>query len=310
MATTTDRGALPAIGSRPAPLTRQERIELLLDQTLRRVVPIRRTFVQQGQGSETRPGPLATFLTSHDDRGLEAYLLVHAMASAAPWNCRMPSEAWVSALGIADNASMDSAKTAVSKVMRRLEKRNLVKRERSKRLSDVFLLKEDGSGEPFERPVKDRAEDRWLQLPHAYWLDQQYKTLSLPAKIMLIVALSRPDSFPMPSHWGPRYYGISSDSTEEGLRELRRVGLLAVETNWVRAPRSETGWTEQLLYTLQGSFSTAERTKASRIRNHAPQDDVEPVAPVRVPTPDEFLGLGPTAWKPSLVEFMTGKAPA
>jgi hypothetical protein len=75
MSTATERGALPAAHSKPTPLDRQERVELLLAQTHRRIVPIRRTFVREGRGSETRPGPLAKFLTAHDDRGLEAYLL-------------------------------------------------------------------------------------------------------------------------------------------------------------------------------------------------------------------------------------------
>ncbi|MGH3963013.1 MAG: hypothetical protein ACRDRY_07150 [Pseudonocardiaceae bacterium] len=292
MSTTTDRGAAPAVRSKaPAPLERQERIELLLAQTLRRVVPIRKTFVQQGKGSETRPGPLAKFLTAHDDRGLEAYLLVHAMVSAEPWNCRLPSQAWVGALGLADTASMDSAKTAVSKIMRRLEDRKLITRVRSKRLSDVILLKEDGSGDPFERPLKG-PEDWWLQLPHAYWLEGHYKVLRLPAKVMLLVALSRPDGFPLPYDRAANWYGVSSDSAEEGLRELRDTGLLNVERNWVKAPRSETGWTEQLTYTLQGSFCTAERTRASRIRSHAtPVVDDQTVPVVRNPTVEEFLRI-------------------
>ena len=84
-----------------------------------------------------------------------------------------------------------------------------------------------------------------------------------------------------------------------GLRELRKAGLLAVESNWVPAPGSKIDWTEELLYTLQGPFSKAERVKASRFRSRAttaPDAEVptEQVAPV---------------WKPTLVEFMTGKAP-
>lgn len=285
MTTTTDRGAPPIIRKAPPPISRQERIEGLLSQTGRRVVPIRRTFVQQGHGPETRPGPLAKFLTAHDDRGLEAYLFMHAMASAEPWNCRLPSEVWVSALGLDKTATKDSAKTAVSKIMGRLEKRKLIRRERSKRLSDVFLLKEDGFGEPFVRPRADLTEDRWLQLPHAYWLEGHYETLRLPAKVMLLVALSRPDRFPLPYEFAPEWYGASSDSAEEGLRELRNAGLLDVDQNWVLAPRSEIGWTVQLLYTLQGSFSQAERTKAARSRGHAASvaDDeiaVEPIARV------------------------------
>jgi hypothetical protein len=276
MVTTTDRGTAPAIRKAPPPVDRQVRLEGLLAQTGRRVVPIRRTFVQQGRGATTKPGPLAKFLTTHDGRGLEAYLLIHAMAAAEPWNCRLPSQAWVSALGLADTAAMDSAQSAVSKIMRRLEERHrLIKRVRSKRLSDIILLKEDGSGEPYERDLKDP----WLQLPHAYWLEGRYESLSLPAKVMLLIALSLRDNFSLPYDRAPTWYGVSSDSAEQGLRELRDVGLLAVERNWIKAPRSKTGWTEELLYTLQGAYSKSERAKASRIRSRVRaegDDEVDP----------------------------------
>ena len=100
-------------------------------ETKRGTVQIRKTFVQQGKGADTKPGPLHLFLTAHDERGLDAYLLAHAMASSSdPWDCTMGSDTWVSALGLADAATTASAKTAVSKIMRRLEKRNLIKRER------------------------------------------------------------------------------------------------------------------------------------------------------------------------------------
>jgi hypothetical protein len=274
MATTTEGEAPAVIGNAtPPPLERQERIELLLAGTLRRIVPIRRVFVQQGRGSATRPGALASFLTTHDERGLEAYLLIHAMASAdEPWNCRLPSQAWVGALGLADHAAIDSAKTAVSKTMRRLEKRNLIIRARSKRLSEVILLREDGSGGPYERRDLHRAEDRWLQLPHAYWLEGHYRTLHLPAKVMLLIALSLQDRFPLPFDRARAWYGVSPDSAEEGLRELRQNQLLHAERRWFKTGRSDTGWAPQLRYTLQGSFSEAERKKASRFRRKATPD--------------------------------------
>jgi hypothetical protein len=272
----TQGSARPPTGNEaPPPLERQERIELLLAQTGRKIVPIRRAFVQQGRDSKTRPGPLAQFLKAHDDRGLEAYLLVHAMASAHPWNCRLPSEAWVGALGLAGNAAIDSAKTAVSKTMRRLEDRKLITRDRSKRLSDITLLKEDGSGEPYERPEPTRAEDRWLQLPYTYWLEGHYTSLCLPAKVMLLIALSLPDGFHLAYGRAPAWYGVSVDSAEQGLRELRRAGLLSVQRTWFKTPRSATGWTEQLLYTLQGSFSQDERKKASRFRGKAITDPAD-----------------------------------
>ena len=121
--------------------------------------------------------------------------------------------------------------------MRRLEKRNLIKRERSKRLSQVILLKEDGSGEPYEPRSAERPEDRWLRLPHAYWLEGRYLTLSLPAKVMLIIALSRPDGFSLPYDKAPRWYRVSSNSAEAGLKELRAAGLLDVKRTWVKAAK-------------------------------------------------------------------------
>ena len=299
MKPTTHRGGHPQAGAKPAPLTRQERLEGLLADTKRRVVPIRTTFVQQGRGADTKPGPLHKFLTAHDERGLDAYLVAHAMASASsPWNCRMLSDAWIGALGLDENASEASAKTALSKIMRRLEKRQLITRERSQRLSDVVLLKEDGSGEPY---VRDLTEN-WLQFPHSYWLEGHYKTLSLPAKVMLIIALSLQDGFWLPYDYARAWYGVSSDSAEEGLRELRDVGLLDVERTWVKAPRSATGWTERLLYTLQRSFATADRRKAASLirKRAAGEDEVDsevqvvsgllaPVMPLPQPTLADFF---------------------
>jgi hypothetical protein len=274
MSPTTNRGtrATSRRSKEPPPLDRQERVELLLEQARRGIVPIRNSFVQQGRGRSTKPGPLAKFLTGHDDRGLEAYLLVHAIASAEPWNCRLPSQAWVGALGLNGGAEIDSARTAVSKTMRRLEDRKLITRQRSSRLSDVILLKEDGSGDPYERPNSNRIEDRYFQLPHAYWLEGHYKSLSLPAKVMLLIALSSPDGFPLPAKRARDWYGVSEDSAEEGIRELGNKQLLSFNRRWRKNARSETGWIEQRMYTLEGSFSREERKKAARFRADAAAD--------------------------------------
>ena len=122
---------------------------------------------------------------------------------------------------------------------------------------------------------------------------------------MLLIALTLKDGFWLPYDQVPEWYGVSSDSAEEGLKELRKIGLLDAESNWIKAPRSATGWTEQLLYRRcrgrspapNRPFSTAERQKAANFRRRTPAG--EEVAP-------EQLAPG---WKPTLVEFMTGKAP-
>lgn len=279
MRPTTHPDASPATRKQPPPtLGRRETIEGLLTQTRRGIVPIRKTFVQQGRGKATTPGPLASFLRAHDDRGLEAYLFLHAMASAStPWNCVLPSGAWVRALGLAENATPASARGAFSKIMKRLMDRKLIERSRSKRRADVRLLREDASGESYERPLGKERWDRWMQLPHAYWREGHFESLHLPAKVMLLVALSLDDGFYLPSERAPDWYGVSADSADEGLRELRQAGLLDTDYQWERNVRSDTGWTKRWTYTLIGSFSKDERKKAaaSRSVDDEPDDMIE-----------------------------------
>jgi hypothetical protein len=305
-------------------LNRHERLEVLLAETKRTTVSIRKTFVRTKQGADYKPGPLISFLTAHDERGLDAYLLAHAMASSSltpPWDCTMKSDVWVSALGLEDNAEPASAKTAVSKIMGRLEDRFLITRERANRISRVTLLKEDGSREPYERPDKTKREDWWLQLPYAYWLERHYESLSLTAKVMLIIALDRPDRFSLPYEKAPKWYGVSSDSAETGLRALRDAGVIDVEKTWVKAGKSPTGWAERPLYSLQGSFSEAARKKAAPSRNgSAGEDDVEvqnvpgsgllaPVLTLPQPTLEAFYAQ-PSPARPSANDLLAADGPA
>jgi hypothetical protein len=255
----TSAGKTSARAMPPPPVSQQETLTDLLKQAHREAVPIRTTFVQQGRGKATRPGPLASFIASHDERGLDAYLFVHALASGQPWNCEYPSGMWIRALGLSDTATMRSARAVVSKIMRRLEDRKLIRRTRSGRLSAVTLLREDGSGHKYERPVTDG--DNWFNLPHEYWLEQHYRTLSLPAKAMLLVALSLPADFYLPYEKAQPWYGISADSAGRGLRELEKADLLVSLPEWVKNHRSDTGWIEQRHYMLLGPYAKTPRKR-------------------------------------------------
>jgi hypothetical protein len=89
---------------------------------------------------------------------------------------------------------------------------------------------------------------------------------------MLLIALSLQDGFPLSAKRARDWYGVSEDSAEEGLRELGNKQLLSFERQWRRNARSETGWIEQRMYTLEGSFSRDERKKAARKRADAAAD--------------------------------------
>ena len=256
----------PYLDGPPTPLGQQQSIEATLRGIHRTYVPIRKTFVQQGRGKRTAPGPIAEFLTSRDPRGLDAYLLIHALASTWPWGCTYPSGFWVRTLGLVGDEVLSAdtighARPAVSKIMKRLVDRRLIARTRNKRWASLTLLREDGSGCPYQRPFE--TAEQWFSLPHSYWHDGHYRTLSLPAKILLLIALERSDDFSLPQDRAPDWYGISADSADRGLRELRHAGLLQVNQTWIEEPRSDTGWTQRWTYRLLGPYATTVRNEAA-----------------------------------------------
>lgn len=248
----------------PPPPDQDTILDGLLAQSKRGIVPIRKTFVQQGHGKTTRPGPLAQFVKAHDTRGLDAYLLVHALASGGDHSVQYPANTWVHALGLNETGTTASARGAVSKIMKRLADRNLINRNRVGRELSVALLNEDGKSAEYGHP--HHTNERWLRLPYSYWRHGHYKSLSLPAKAMLLIALSLKEEFQLSADQAPKWYGISSDTAERGLRQLRKEDILHGDYEWEVNPRSPTLYTQRWTYTLRGDFSQEARDAASTSR--------------------------------------------
>lgn len=250
--------------SAPPLPTQDETIAALLARSKRAPggVPIRSTFVQRGQQRTPRPGPLATIVRNHDERALDLKLLHQAVASGGDHDVTLPAGAWARALGLHHPVQ---GPAAVSKTWRRLEDLTLVVRDRNGRLSEVTLLREDGSGKPYTHPYLRR--ERYFKLPLAYWTapDRWYATLSLAGKAMLLVALSLPDGFYLPFDKAKPWYGLSADTAEAGFRQLRDKGVLKIATNYVPAPLSPRGYIERRHYTLRPPFGPR-RQKAVKIR--------------------------------------------
>ena len=230
------------------PVTSDATIAEMIKRSGRRTggVPIRRTFLQGGPQQAPEPGPLAGFVTAHDERALDLYLLVLAIASHEPWRAELAGRVWGRALGLGEDKS---ALATVSKTFRRLEERSLIERSRTGRRLSVALLREDGSGAAYEAPNKP---ERWFRLPFAYWDPQLrwYERLSLPAKAVLLVSASLRSPFYLPYDKSKAWYGISSDSAAKGLTELTRVGLLTARSEQKVAPLSPEGYTTTRYYTL------------------------------------------------------------
>lgn len=244
--------ATPSKPAHPAAPPRADALATVLRSAKRQGVPIRKTFVQQGRGrTDTKPGPLAGLVSRGDERGLDAYLLLHAAASAHPWDCTWPSDTWVHLLDLTSSTSGESTKAAVSKVFARLAKtHHLVDVGRVGRRSSVVLLKEDGSKDKYTRPVT--KDDAWFTLPHSYFLKGYDQSLTLPAKAMLLVALHLKDDAWLPSEYAKEWFGISPTTARAGLAELVDKGLLTENRKYNPDMKSPTLWAEKVSYRRAG----------------------------------------------------------
>ncbi len=223
----------------------------LLDRSRRRNVPIRRSFLQI-PGPPKQPGPLAGFVEGRRPVALDLWLLLHAGASSDPWDVRQPAMSWARMLDLPQTLSSE---TTISRNWTWLEQQGLARSERDHRVRKVFLLMEDGSRRPFSRPTG--TQRGFFKLPYAYFTQRWHKELKLPGKASLLICLAQSPTFTLPTEHASGWYGVSADTLQRGLDELRELELLKVWTRAKKAPRTRLGYTVENHYALQGPFVRA-----------------------------------------------------
>jgi hypothetical protein len=238
--------------------TADDTVDDIVRISIRKDFPLRRTFLQlKNEEGKSGPGPLAQFVRSGDHRALVLYLMLITKASSEPWDASLPAAAWARALGI-ELPTTKSASSAVSKTWMRLERRNLIARERSARRARITLLQEDGSGLPYSLPAS--VKERYLRIPTALWTagpqsgQRWYRLLNLSELALLLIARSQTDNFTLPLERFDEWYGISADTAARGLHGLECHGLLTIKKNVKKAPLSATGFTEENVYGLSQPF--------------------------------------------------------
>ncbi|AGS73863.1 hypothetical protein [Streptomyces collinus] len=233
----------------------------ILRRSIRANVPLRKTFVQAPRGAASRHGPLSEFVTGRDLRGLKAYLLIVAACSngsgADGWSTRHDSAVWARMMDIDRTATDQAARTGAWRTLRRLQDRNLITCTRSGTQITVTLLREDGHGDPYERPLGQTDEDLYLQIPSTFWTKGYDEVVDLPALALLLVVLREKNWSKFPAEKAPQWYGWSSDTHERGLKKLLELGLVERRPEFKQAPLAPSGFT--LAYQYQ-------RTTAMRPR--------------------------------------------
>lgn len=256
----------------PAVPSQLETIQAMLERSGRtRGVPLRRAFVQQRQRGGG-PGALAAFVTGRRTAALDLYLLVHALASRYPYDAALPAQVWARALGLHGKG----AASGISKNWAWLEEQRLIRSEREGRVRRVFLLSEDRSGAAYIHPGEgDNAEGDYFHLPFNYWLGHYMNRLTLPAKAVLLIALSLQmrDHFVLPREQASAWYGISPDTIQRGLSDLLRRGVVRYRLEYAKAPLSPRGYVAVRQYRLFPPFAKVGEAEALRWQTSATRGD-------------------------------------
>jgi hypothetical protein len=240
------------------PADRKETVEAILRESSRPdKVPIRRSFLQKGgRGKSARGSVLAEIVKRGREAAFDQILLLIVWASADPHDVKRDSRVWARALGLAADAS---GRATVSRNWRFLrDELGVVTTQRSGREIRATLLREDGSRKPYSHPGRSK-DSPYLTLAFEYWSAEYDQRLRLPGKALLLIALSQPRSFVLPSEQVPHWYGISTSTAERGLAELQREDLLSVRKTVKTAPLAPEGLSQVNLYSLRKPFSSSSK---------------------------------------------------
>jgi hypothetical protein len=233
--------------------TSQETIEALLNASRRNHLPLSYRFLQlRNEHDKGVPGPIAHFVRAHNLRGLHQYLLVHAAASAGNFEVTRDSRIWARALGLAEEK--ESSRAAVSKGWAWLEQRKLIRRERRGRLTQITLLRDDGSGRAYVHPFDEEPRQSYIALPYSFWRDRWHEKLDLPSLVVLLIGMSLGRNFILPQSHVRQWYGVSPATLSKGIAGLRRYDLIAVSRTPEPAPLAPRGFRYVYRYTIRKPF--------------------------------------------------------
>jgi hypothetical protein len=183
---------------------------------------------------------------------LDLYLLGRAAMSEASPALALPSGAWARAIGISSRAGTAAT---ISNSWSWLEREGLLVTAPHGRLREVRFT-------DFPEAADGGKDERWFELPRAYWRARYPDRLDLSAKAVLLIALSLDGSFGLS---GAPAWGLSNDTLRRGSTTLIRLGLLDFAPHRQTAPLSSRGYTIERRYSLRPPFGSAAAPQPSGV---------------------------------------------
>ncbi len=179
-------------------------------------------------------------------RGGEILLKLHLAliwrSSAEPFITLHPARKWAELLALPDPPRKGARR--INDALNTLAEHRLVAVEhRRGEPSQVTLLREDASGQPYSVP-RGQNGDFYFQIPDEMWTTGKLQQLSAPGLAMLMAVLCDQKEPGAPVWWStttfPGRYALSSASRARGTRELQEAGLLEVQRKLIPPGPSKT----------------------------------------------------------------------
>lgn len=203
--------------------------------------PVRRRFVRSDNAS--RPSPMISIYRGGrgGDVAIRLYVALIWRSARPPFDSTESAAAWATLLDLDDPTGNGARR--VRAALKKLSAAKLIRVEADPgRVSRIVLLREDGSGKPYQLPStaftaargSRRDVHRYFKVPTNLWLDGQFQSLSGPALVMLMIFLAEQGAEGKEVWFSvsvfQERYGVSPATRSAGTKELRARGLL-VETS-------------------------------------------------------------------------------
>lgn len=156
------------------------------------------------------------------------------------------------------------APSKASQALQQLVEMNLAVKSGTTRKPSVAPLLEDGSGDPYFRPGRDRdtVGPGYLIIPRAFWIDGVVDRVRLPGLAMLLIGLAetgQKERFTLSVDRVHEWYGFSERTAERGYNELLRLNIMYAHRQIVIDARTASGLRNVYHRELAGHFSFSER---------------------------------------------------
>lgn len=256
----------------PAPSPGATR-EKLLSWSPRRYSVNRFVLVQQPDETKPRPSTVGVLTKGRHHRALVLYLL---LLTWWPWlslrHTPLAAEVWVRALtaeGPGTANALTWSPSTLSRTWGELGELGLVERKREGRLTRIVPRREDGKDD-YVAPAGQKKDwyNAYFTLPHEFWTEQHFATLSPAALAVLLIVLKETTKKPDVELLREKmqdWYGISGKTVTKGIQELMAAGLIEERLRWEEDLSAKLGYVKHHHYGLTGVFSTEERAARRRV---------------------------------------------